>query len=100
MQEGASCVGELHSSFRAEQQFHAKFLFQIENGLADRGLRHVQATRCLAVVQMMSDANEVTQMAKLHDFMLIAKSDYYKQIIRFPRWREKSDKTGRQIRNE
>jgi hypothetical protein len=33
-------------------------------------------------------------MAKLHNFMLIAESDYYKKIIRFPRWQERSDKTG------
>ena len=85
MQEGGSCRIEPHSSFRSDQQSNAEFLFQVENSLADRGLRHVQATRCFAVVQVMSDANEVTQMAKLHSFMLIAESDYYKQIIRFPR---------------
>jgi hypothetical protein len=77
----ASCRSKLHSSFGAEQQFNAKLLLQVEDGLADRGLRHVQAAGRLAVVQMMSDADEVTQMAKLHNFMLIAESDCYKQII-------------------
>jgi hypothetical protein len=28
--------------------------------------------------------HRITQMAKLDNFMLIAESDYYKQIIRFP----------------
>jgi hypothetical protein len=67
MQEGASWPGELHSSFRAEQQFNAEFLFQIQNGLADRGLGNVEAAGRFAVVQMMSDANEVTKMSKLHN---------------------------------
>jgi hypothetical protein len=100
MQEGASCGSELHSPFGSEQQFNAEFLFQIENGLADRGLGNMQTAGGFAVVQMMSDADEVTQMAKLHNFMLIAESDYYKRIIRFPRWHERSDTTSRRIRNE
>src|SRR4029077_16466610 len=65
--EGASCNGELHSSFGAEQQFNAEFLFEIEDSLADRGLGNVQAAGGFAVVQMMSDADEVTKMAKLHN---------------------------------
>jgi hypothetical protein len=67
------------------EELDAKLLFQLEDGLANGGLRHVQATRCLAVVQVMSDADEVTQVAKLHNFMLIVESNYYKQIIRFLR---------------
>jgi len=35
--------------------------------LANRGLRHVQAAGRFAVVQMMSDSNEVTKMSKLHN---------------------------------
>jgi len=70
MQEGASCPGELHSSFGAEQQFNAKLLFQVEDGLANRGLRNVQAAGRFAVVQVMRDANEITEMAKLHDLCL------------------------------
>jgi hypothetical protein len=66
-QEDASCRRKLHSSFGAEQQFNAEFLFQIQDSLADRGLRHVQAAGGFAVVQMMSDANEVTKMSKLHN---------------------------------
>jgi hypothetical protein len=46
----------------------------------------VQATRRLAVVQVMRNADKVTQMSKLHNFTLIAESDYYNQIIRFSRW--------------
>jgi hypothetical protein len=46
---------------------------------------------------MMSDADEVTKVAKLHNFILIAESDYYKRIIRFPRWQERSDKPRRQL---
>jgi hypothetical protein len=78
IQEGASCRSELHSPFGAEQQFNAEFRFEIEDSLADRGLGNVQTAGRFAVVQMMSDADEVTQMAKLHNFMLIAESDYYK----------------------
>jgi hypothetical protein len=99
-QEGRAGCSQLDGTLRAMQQLHTNFFFEIENGLANGGLRHMQATRCLAVVQMMSDADEVTQVAKLHNFTLIAKSDYYKRIIRFPRLREMSDTTGRQIRNE
>jgi hypothetical protein len=54
----------------------------------------MQTAGGFAVVQMMSDADEVTQMAKLHNFMLIAESDYYKQIIRFPRLPQRRDITG------
>jgi hypothetical protein len=97
-QEDASCRSKLHSSFGAEQQFNAKLLFQVEDSLADCGLRHVQAAGRFAVVQMMSDANEVTQMAKLHNFMLIAESDYYKQIIRFPRLPQRCEIRGNQTK--
>jgi hypothetical protein len=67
MQEGASCRSELHSPFRAEQQFNAEFIFEIENRLADGGLGHMQAAGRFAVVQMMSDADEVPKMSKLHN---------------------------------
>ena len=40
---------------------------EIENGLADRGLRHVQAAGGFAVVQVMSYADKVTKMSKLHN---------------------------------
>src|SRR6201987_2842590 len=66
MREDASCCSELHSSFGAEQQFNAKFLFQVENGLADRRLRNVQAAGRFAVVQMMSYTNEVAKVSELH----------------------------------
>jgi len=49
---------------------------------------------------VMRNADKVTQMSKLHNFTLIAESDYYKRIIRFPRLHEMSDMSGRQIRNE
>jgi hypothetical protein len=83
-EDGSRC-GKLNRSLRPVEELDAKLIFQVEDGLANGGLRHVQATRRLAVVQVMSDADEVTQVTKLHDFMLIAESDYYKQIIRFPR---------------
>jgi hypothetical protein len=98
-EDGSRCR-KLNGSLRPVEELDAKLLFQVEDGLANRGLRHVQATRRLAVVQVMRNADKVTQMAKLHNFTLIAESDYYKRIIRFPRWQEWSDTTGRQIRNE
>ena len=77
-ERGPAGRSQFDGALRAMQQSHPNFLFEIENGLADRGLGHVQATGRFAVVQMMSDASEVTQMAKLHKFMVIAESDYYK----------------------
>ena len=71
------------------------FLFKIENGLANRWLGHVQAPGGFAVVQMMSDADEVTSMAKLHNFVLIAESDYYRKIIRFQRLPMPCDTRGK-----
>jgi hypothetical protein len=66
-QEDASCRRKLHSSFRAEQQFNAEFLFEIENGLADRRLGNVQAAGGFAVVQVMSYTDKVPKMSKLHN---------------------------------
>ncbi len=90
--EDSSRCRKLNGSLRPVEELDAKLLFQVEDGLANRGLRHVQTTRRLAVVQVMRNADKVTQMAKLHNFTLIAESDYYKRIIRFPRWQEWSDK--------
>jgi hypothetical protein len=98
-EDGSRCR-KLNGSLRPVEELDAKLLFQVEDGLANGGLRHVQATRRLAVVQVMRNGDKVTQMSKLHNFMLIAESDYYKRIIRFPRWQEWSHTTGRQIRNE
>src|SRR5262245_28961979 len=68
-EDGSRC-GKLNCPLRPVEELDAKLLFQVEDGLANGGLRHVQATRCLAVVQVMSDADKVTQVAKLHNFML------------------------------
>ena len=43
----------------------------------------------------MSEADVVTQMAKLHNFKLIAESDYYKKIIRFQRLPMPCDTRGK-----
>jgi hypothetical protein len=94
-ERGPAGRSQFDGALRAMQQSHPNFLFEIENGLADRGLGHVQAAGGFAVVQMMSDADEVTQMAKLHNFMLIAESDYYKKIIRFQRLPMPCDTSGK-----
>ena len=93
-ERGPAGRSQFDGALRAMQQSHPNFLFEIEYGLADRRLSNVQTAGGFAVVQMMSDADEVTQMAKLHNFMLIAESDYYKQIIRFPRLSQRCDITG------
>jgi hypothetical protein len=66
-EDGSRC-GKLNGSLRPVEELDAKLLFQVEDGLANRGLRHVQATRRLAVVQVMRNADKVTQMSKLHNF--------------------------------
>jgi hypothetical protein len=72
-EDGSRC-GKLNCSLRPVEELDAKLLFQVEDGLANGGLRHVQATRCLAVVQVMSDADKVTQMAKLHNFKALSQN--------------------------
>jgi len=91
-QEGSSCRGQLDAAFGAEQQFDTEFVFQIKDGLADRGLGNVEAAGCFAVVQVLGNGGKVTEMAKFHDWKLIAKSDYYKRIIRFQRLPEQCDR--------
>src|SRR5439155_7588652 len=57
---------KLNASFGAKQQFDAKFLFEIKNGLADCGLGNVMSTRCFAVVQILRNAREVAEVSKFH----------------------------------
>src|SRR5439155_24869469 len=90
-QESSSGGSELDAAFVAKQQFDPEFVFQIKDGLADRGLGNVEAAGCFAVVQVLGNGGKVTEVAKFHDRKLIAKSDYYKRIIRFPRFPEQCD---------
>src|SRR5207249_8840379 len=90
-QESSSGGSELDAAFVAKQQFDTEFVFQIQDGLADRGLGNVEAAGCFAVVQVLGNGGKVTEVAKFHDWNLIAKSDYYKRIIRFPRFQEQCD---------
>ena len=55
--------GEPHPARPAVEKRRTKLLFQVEDTLADRGLRNAQAAGRFAVVQMMSDADEVAQRA-------------------------------------
>jgi hypothetical protein len=82
----------LDGAFRAEQEFDAEFFFEVENGLADCGLGDVQAPRCFAVVQVLGNGCEVTEMAEFHYWELIAKSDYCNRIIRFLRFQKSCDR--------
>ena len=90
-EKGSPCGGKLDGAFRAEQEFDAEFLFEVENGLADCGLCHVKAARSFAVVQILGYTHEVAEMAQFHRRHVIAKSDYYKQIIRFLRFQISCD---------
>src|SRR5205807_8261 len=65
-EKGSPCGGKLDGAFRAEQEFDAEFLFEVENGLADCGLCHVKAARRFAVVQILGYAHEVAEMAQFH----------------------------------
>src|SRR5437764_4837341 len=59
-------VPKLDGAFRAEQEFDAEFLFEVENGLADCGLCHVKAARSFAEVQILGYTHEVAEMAQFH----------------------------------
>jgi len=51
----------------------------------------MQPARGFAVVKVPSHSREISEMAKFHERSIIAKSDYYKQIIRFPRFQKPCD---------
>jgi len=65
-EDGSRCR-KLNGSLRPVEELDAKLGFQVEDGLANRGLRHVQATRRLAVVQVMRYTDKVPKMSKLHN---------------------------------
>jgi hypothetical protein len=64
--EGGSCGRELNGPFGPEEQLYAKFIFEIKDGLADSGLRNVQAAGCFVVIQMLGNSDEVPEVAKFH----------------------------------
>ena len=82
----------MDDALRPEEQLHVEFLLKVEDGLADSGLCDMQPTRSFAVVQILADGREVTEMTKFHRLkILIAKSAYCKNIIRFLRLQTSCD---------
>src|SRR5262249_20013283 len=65
-EEGGSCCGKLNGSLRPVEELDAKLLFQVKDGLANGGVRPVQGTRRLGVVQGMREADGGARMAKFH----------------------------------
>src|SRR5256712_7949593 len=103
MEKGSPCGGKLDGAFRGEQEFDAGFFFEVEDGLADCGLCHVKSARSFAEVQILGYTHEVAEMAQFHGRHVIAKSDYYKQTIRFRRFQiscDRGDVNGMKPKNQ
>jgi hypothetical protein len=58
--------GELDAAVRAMEQVDAELAFELSDLLAERRLRHVQARRGAAEVQLLRDGQEVAEVAELH----------------------------------
>src|SRR5208282_2932050 len=65
-QHDAARVGKLDAAARALEQLHPEFVFELADLLAERRLRHMQALRGAAEVQLFSDGDEVAEVSQFH----------------------------------
>lgn len=77
LQKDAPCIGEFDSSFVAHEELDSNFVFQLPDLAAQGWLRDMELARCSTEVQGIGDRDEVPQMAKFHEAILIL-HEYYR----------------------
>ena len=65
-EQGRAGLGEGDAAVGAVEQPHAELGLELADLLADRRLRHVQALRGAAEMQLLRDRDEVPQVSQLH----------------------------------
>ncbi len=66
LQERGAGVGERHAALRALEQPHPELALEVHDRLRERRLRHGEAPRGAAEMQLVGEGDEVAKGAKLH----------------------------------
>jgi hypothetical protein len=65
-EEGAAGFGKFDSSGIPRKQLDSKFILQIADLLAQRGLRDMKPVSRSAYAQFLGDSNKIAEMTQLH----------------------------------
>jgi hypothetical protein len=66
-EKGAAGFGKFDSSGIPRKQLDSKFILQIADLLAQRGLRDMQPVSRPSYAQFLGDSNKITEMTQLHN---------------------------------